>query len=108
MCHLGDDETADLRAPATRGIRAIHVSRSAGHVFSRRADAAGFEISRTLSHRAKLVPTNVEISSSPEQLFGPIVAEFCTRLWLYLSNIPNRDEAVVLFCARGGLNMRLA
>ena len=41
-------------------------------------------------------------------VFGPVVAEYCLQLWLYLSSIARPDEAVALFCARGGLRMRCA
>lgn len=38
---------------------------------------------------------------------GPVLAEFCLRLWLFERFLP-RDDAVLLFCARGGLRLQLA
>ena len=38
---------------------------------------------------------------------GPILAEFCLRLWLF-ERFLQGDDAVLLFCARGGLRLRLA
>lgn len=38
---------------------------------------------------------------------GPILAEFCLRLWLFERFLPP-DDAVLLFCARGGLRLKLA
>lgn len=52
-------------------------------------------------------------SSTPRQVFGrevlgPIVAEFCLRLWTLTSLLERPDDAALLFCARGGLRMQLA
>jgi hypothetical protein len=41
-------------------------------------------------------------------VLGPIVAEFCLRLWNLASQFERADDAALLFCARGGLRMRLA
>lgn len=41
-------------------------------------------------------------------VLGPIVAEFCLRLWNLASQFDKPDDAAMLFCARGGLRMRLA
>ena len=40
-----------------------------------------------------------------ETVLGPILAEFAFRLWLFAESQPS--EARLLFCARGGLRMRL-
>ncbi|WP_299662127.1 glycosyltransferase [Methylobacterium sp.] len=37
---------------------------------------------------------------------GPIMAEFSLRLWLALRFFPHREDATVLFCARGGLRLK--
>lgn len=37
---------------------------------------------------------------------GPILAEFCLRLWLF-EHFLKDDDAVLLFCARGGLRLHL-
>ena len=41
------------------------------------------------------------------QVLGPIFAEFALRLWIFLNSIEQPEEACVLFCARGGLRLRL-
>jgi hypothetical protein len=41
-------------------------------------------------------------------VLGPIVAEFCLRLWSLASLMERRDDTALLFCARGGLRMQLA
>lgn len=38
---------------------------------------------------------------------GPILAEFCQRLWLFERFLPDVDDAALLFCARGGLRLKL-
>jgi len=55
----------------------------------------------------------VTSKSNPAQEFGrdvlgPIVAEFCLRLWSLGSLMERRDDTAFLFCARGGLRMQLA
>ena len=39
-------------------------------------------------------------------VLGPILAEFSLRLWLFQRLMPKRDEACLLFCARGGLRLQ--
>ncbi len=50
--------------------------------------------------------------SSPEafgrKVLGPIVAEFCLRLWTLGALFDHRPDVAMLFCARGGLRMQLA
>lgn len=43
-----------------------------------------------------------------EQVLGPIVAQFCLRLWSVGHFLDDRGDAALLFCARGGLRMRQA
>jgi hypothetical protein len=40
------------------------------------------------------------------EVFGPIMAEFCQRLWLYDRFTPDPEDRVLLFCARGGLRLQ--
>lgn len=40
-------------------------------------------------------------------VLGPIFAEFALRLWGLLSNIECPENAVVLFCARGGFRLKM-
>lgn len=111
ILHVGDDEIADLRSARARGISALHVPRSTGHAVARKTDALRFEIERRFFGRSagRSIGPRMEPRVLPAgELLGPIVADFCMRLWLYLSSVPDRDKTVVLFCARGGLSMRLA
>jgi hypothetical protein len=41
------------------------------------------------------------------EVFGPIMAEFCQRLWLYDRFTPDPKDRILLFCARGGLRLQL-
>ena len=50
----------------------------------------------------------VQPVSFGHDVLGPIVAEFCLRLWSLASLMDHRDDAALLFCARGGLRMQLA
>ncbi len=109
--HMGDDDIADFRAAAARGIASTLVPRSVAHVALRRADAIRFMVTRRfrMSRAVNHFPQkNAASDDVPAHPMGPIVAEFCMRLWLYLSSISERENAVVLFCARGGINMRVA
>jgi hypothetical protein len=40
-------------------------------------------------------------------VLGPIFAEFAQRLWMFQELLPGRERAALLFCARGGLRLRL-
>jgi hypothetical protein len=40
-------------------------------------------------------------------VLGPIFADFALRLWMLLSGLESKDQAVLLFCARGGLRLRV-
>ncbi len=40
-------------------------------------------------------------------VLGPIFAEFAHRLWLFQRFVPAQDDTCLLFCARGGLRLRL-
>ena len=42
------------------------------------------------------------------EVIGPIVGEFCSRLWSLGSMLERPDDAAMLFCARGGLRMMAA
>jgi hypothetical protein len=41
------------------------------------------------------------------RVFGPIFADFALRTWVFLSNLDQADDCAVLFCARGGLRLKL-
>lgn len=39
------------------------------------------------------------------RVLGPVVAEFCLRLWSLSTQVARPDDAALLFCARGGLRL---
>lgn len=41
------------------------------------------------------------------EVLGPIFAEFAQRLWMFQQFVPGPEDACLLFCARGGLRLRL-
>lgn len=41
-------------------------------------------------------------------VLGPVVAEFCQRLWAFASFLDRPEDTALLFCARGGLRLQLA
>jgi hypothetical protein len=42
------------------------------------------------------------------EVLGPLVGEFCLRLWSLSAQMQRPDDAALLFCARGGLRMQMA
>ena len=40
-------------------------------------------------------------------VLGPIFAEFALRLWIFLNAVEEPEDTCILFCARGGLRLRL-
>jgi len=40
-------------------------------------------------------------------VLGPIFAEFALRLWIFLNAVEDPEDTCILFCARGGLRLRL-
>jgi len=40
-------------------------------------------------------------------VLGPIFAEFALRLWIFLNTVEDPEDTCILFCARGGLRLRL-
>ncbi len=112
LLHVGDDAIADHEVPSTLGIRTLHLPRARLRRRLSRAHGAAAEARRRLdrarqSHtRATSTPGTSESFASA--VLGPIVAEFCLRIWLYASQLRKDDDAVLLFCARGGLGIREA
>jgi hypothetical protein len=53
-------------------------------------------------------PSSVTAESFGHDVLGPIIGEFCLRLWSLGSLLERPDGAAMLFCARGGLRMQLA
>ncbi|MEX3937769.1 hypothetical protein AB4Y32_39750 [Paraburkholderia phymatum] len=112
LIHIGDDRHADVRMPRKLGAACLHLPRSSRHVALRRLDGTLFEALRRRSEFPKAPRRNDGrtdyLRRFGERTLGPIVAEFCMRLWLYLSTASTSEQTTVAFCARGGLNMRVA
>jgi hypothetical protein len=51
---------------------------------------------------------NVTSEDFGREVLGPIIGEFCMRLWAMGSLLEQPHDAAMLFCARGGLRMMLA
>lgn len=110
--HIGDDETADSRIPSALGINTIHLPRGRLKPYASRADGAVTELGRQVRRRVRLRETPL---STPQdavafgrEVLGPIVAEFCFRIWLYADQAGAGGDAALLFCARGGVGIREA
>lgn len=103
--HMGDDLRADVRLPSRMGVaRTLHLPRPRGHVLRRKAD--GLLHLATHGARRSRRPTARDEEAFSAEVMGPIVAEFCLRLWAHLRHVERRENACALFCARGGLVMR--
>ncbi|PWJ55121.1 hypothetical protein SAMN06264364_10442 [Quadrisphaera granulorum] len=55
-------------------------------------------------------PRSAEVTpeSFGRDVLGPVVAEFCLRLWTLGTQLERPEDTAMLFCARGGLRMQLA
>jgi hypothetical protein len=53
------------------------------------------------------MPRPTDKASFGQNVLGPIFADFSMRLWTLLSNIERPMDTTVLFCARGGLRLKL-
>ena len=111
MLHIGDDNIADYRVPAAIGIRTIHLPLGRLRTLASRADGASTEITRQI--RSKLrARRKASARRDPltfgSDILGPIVTDFCLRIWLYADQASATEKTVLLFCARGGLGIRAA
>lgn len=108
MLHVGDDERADVRVPASLGINTRHMPRPAYLGYLRAANGGVTEtrrrLARTPSRRIRLD----EPHAFGRMVFGPILTELSLLTWLYEREAERRDRTVLLFCARGGIGMREA
>ena len=53
-------------------------------------------------------PQYIDRYSFGYSIFGPIVTQFCERIWLYASQAASTHRSVILFCSRGGIGIREA
>jgi FMN phosphatase YigB (HAD superfamily) len=113
MIHVGDDLIADVRSPSAIGISARHMPRPPYRRHIRAANGASIEARRLLrqgmrSKEQASTPTIDGAHSFGRFVLGPIVAQFCLRIWLYAKAAETTDSAALLFCARGGVGIREA
>jgi hypothetical protein len=111
MAHVGDDYVADVRSPSTIGISAHYAARSPYRRHIRAANGAWVETGRLLRRRIRSGPSTPLVNdaySFGRFVLGPIVAQFCLRIWLYATACETADKTVLLFCARGGIGIREA
>ena len=109
--HMGDDPWSDGESPSRHGARTLLLPRSMSHRLQHTASGIGCEAELQLGAVRPLPPRksqpNANGTAPLQRAIGPIIGEYCLRLWLYLSSLPEGD-AVAAFCARGGLRLKLA
>jgi hypothetical protein len=112
MAHIGDDLHADVRIPKAQGIPAHHLPRLPYRRYLRTVNGAITEVGRFARKRArseKAAPPFADNATRfGQQVFGPIVTQFCLLIWLYVVEAEVADKTVLLFCARGGIGIRQA
>ena len=113
IAHIGDDFIADVRSPSAIGISAHYMPRSPYRRRIRTANGASVEAGRLLrrgmrSKERRSAPAIDGSYSFGRLVLGPIVAQFCLRIWLYAKGAEAADNAALLFCARGGIGIREA
>lgn len=112
--HFGDDALADGVMASRHGLTPRLAARSRLHRARTKIDG-GLRTVR-VEHVDKstdggAIPASRVIAdqySFGAEVIGPILSEFCLKLWAYLSGASRNDDCVALFCARGGLTMRRA
>ena len=113
--HFGDDKRADLQQGLAAGIESTHLPRPRFFVLRRKFDGLLFKAARVSTRKiTQREPARPALSGPGHEhafgraVLGPIIARYCLRLWLYLS-CTNQigDASCALFCARGGLNLRV-
>lgn len=110
--HIGDDRLADHIVPSALGLRTLHVPRLKLRRRLSRFHGGSSELGRVIRKRRVLVGAAPPAAKEPyafgRDVLGPIVAEFCLAIWFYADEAGKRDDAALLFCARGGLGIRAA
>jgi FMN phosphatase YigB (HAD superfamily) len=111
--HFGDDRRADLEQGLAAGIQSTHLPRTSLFIICRKLDGLLFEAgrfpSRYLAQRKQARPIlSGSAKAFGHRVLGPIIVRYCLRLWIYLSFADQpRGNSIALFCARGGLNLRV-
>jgi FMN phosphatase YigB (HAD superfamily) len=113
LIHFGDDRRADVQQGLAAGIQSTHLRRSPLFVIFRKLDGLLFEAGRFpgryLAQRKQARPIFYGSGNAfGHTVLGPIIVRYCLRLWLYLSYADQPGgNCTALFCARGGLNLRV-
>ncbi len=112
MLHVGDDELADRDVPEALGIATYRVLRNVGRARVARLGGGLSEAGRVVRRRLRAGRSHPRAGADRTtfglDVLGPIVAEFCMLIWLYARHAANGDDAVLAFCARGGIGIRAA
>ncbi|TYC56070.1 hydrolase [Rhodobacterales bacterium] len=112
MLHVGDDKVADDQVPGALGLQTCHVPRHRMVRYRSLANGAAVRSAQMLGEitaRAGTVERCTDPTSFGRDVFGPIVAEFCLKIWLYAQQAHTSEApAALLFCARGGAGIREA
>ncbi|MGY4622398.1 FMN phosphatase YigB (HAD superfamily) [Bradyrhizobium sp. USDA 4486] len=112
ILHIGDDVRADVRNASAHGITAIHTPRPIwlGHLRKANGALAMMRVALSSKNRfARRPPATLENAFAFGRfVLGPIVTQFCLRIWLYAAEVEAHDRSALLFCARGGVGIREA
>ena len=107
ILHCGDHPTSDVDMPRAAGMQAILLPRP---ILQRAARKILSFVSALMEPRSKqAISDPISITNRRDfgrQILGPIFAEFALKTWVLLSNLEHPNEAVLLFCARGGLRLQ--
>jgi FMN phosphatase YigB (HAD superfamily) len=111
--HIGDNRHSDGDIAVLAGHNAVVRPRSQVYFASRALDSAFFQFSLVVRQKGAYRPKRAAGGGQPahtqkRMVLGPLVAEYCLRLWLYLSCASGSEGSVALFCARGGIGQRIA
>lgn len=112
MFHIGDDRVADSQVPGSLGLNTLHVPRSSMVRYRSLANGAAARSAELLGDRSVrkgAVARTADPAEFGRDVFGPVVAEFCLKIWLYAQQAQMLGApAALLFCARGGVGIREA
>lgn len=112
ILHVGDDKLADARVPDSLGMQTCHVPRHPVVRYRSLANGAAVrsaQIFGEITARSEMLKRCPDRAAFGRDVLGPIVAEFCLKIWLYVQQARSSEEpACLLFCARGGAGIREA
>ncbi|SMF97343.1 Haloacid dehalogenase-like hydrolase [Methylomagnum ishizawai] len=115
IIHIGDDVWADGVQAAKHGIQVFVTPQPNYKIALHKLDGGLFSAQRVIKNKLTSLSDSAGYNNHQQplskgdigqQILGPITAEYCLWLWLYLASIPQPENTVALFCARGGLRMR--